>query len=146
MRSSGIFARISRDSSVERKNSHQDFSDDITLNLNGNKLTFVENQWIAQSDNLDRAAIEIELIIEERDELLLSLEESTLHNEALVKEIIETNDMKNIALGMVRTTLSNRIQGSSGGKNLLKSSTIFCTHDRLSYMFQNAAYGREAEK
>ena len=105
MRSSGIFSRISRDSSAERKNDQQDFSDDIALNLNGNKLTFVENQWIAQSDDLDRAAAEIELIIEERDELLLTLEESSLHNEALIKEIIETNDMKNVALGMVRTPL-----------------------------------------
>lgn len=104
MRSSGIFGRLSRDSSLERKNDQQDFSDDITLNLNGNKLSFVENQWIAQSDDLDRAAVEIESIIEERDELLLTLEESSLHNEALIKEIIETNDMKNVALGMVRTS------------------------------------------
>ena len=77
-------------------------TDPITLNLNGNKLVFVENQWVVRSDDFDTAAAEIDLIIDEKDELTSSLQEMTLHTEALNKEIIETNDIKNVALGMVR--------------------------------------------
>ena len=101
IRSSGIFSRSSRDISSEIKNGSQKYSEAITLNLNGNKLTFVENQWVVQSEDLDRAANEIDCIIEERDELISSLKEMSLHTDALNKEIIETNDMKNVALGMV---------------------------------------------
>jgi hypothetical protein len=101
MRASGLFSRSSRDLNSERKNSAQKYSEAITLNLNGNKLTFIENQWIVQSEDLDRAANEIDCVIEERDELLSSLKEMSLHTDALSKEIIETNDMKNVALGMV---------------------------------------------
>ena len=101
MRSSGLFSRSSRDLTSEAKTNPK-YLEAITLNLNGNTLTFVENQWIVQSDDLDRAASEIDLIIEERDELTSALKETALHTEALNKEIIETNDMKNVALGMVR--------------------------------------------
>ena len=55
-----------------------------------------------RSDDFDTAAAEIDLIIDEKDELTSSLQEMTLHTEALNKEIIETNDIKNVALGMVR--------------------------------------------
>ena len=111
MRSSGLFSRSSRDLTSEAK-SNPKYLDAITLNLNGNKLTFVENQWIVQSDDLDRAASEIDMIIEERDELASTLKETALHTEALNKEIIETNDMKNVALGMVRVLLHRTIQSS----------------------------------
>jgi hypothetical protein len=100
MRSSGLFSRSSRDFSAEAKDNPK-YLEAISLNLNGNKLTFVENQWIVQSDDLDRAASEIDSIIEERDELASTLKEMSLHTDALNKEIIETNDMKNVALGMV---------------------------------------------
>lgn len=93
--------RSSRDQSIERKSYYPRQSELITLNLNGNKLVFFENQWIVQSDDLDTAAAEIDLIIDEKNELTSSLQEMTLHTEALHKEIIETNDMKNVALGMV---------------------------------------------
>jgi hypothetical protein len=102
MRSSGLFSR-SRDLNAEKINA-QKYSEAITLNLNGNKLTFIENQWIVQSEDLDRAANEIDCIMEERDELVSSLKEMSLHTDALNKEIIETNDMKNVALGMVNKT------------------------------------------
>jgi hypothetical protein len=74
----------------------------ISLNLNGNNLLFTNGTWIVQSPDLETAADEINLIIDERDELTLSLKEVDLHTDALNKEIIETNDMKNVALGMVR--------------------------------------------
>ena len=94
--------RSSRDQSIERKSTYLKHTDPITLNLNGNKLVFVENQWVVRSDDFDTAAAEIDLIIDEKDELTSSLQEMTLHTEALNKEIIETNDIKNVALGMVR--------------------------------------------
>ena len=89
------------DSTAVGKSDASKHSEPITLNLNGNKLTFTDNRWIVQSDDLDTAAAEIDSIIEERDELALSLKEAVLHTEELNKEIIETNDMKNVALGMV---------------------------------------------
>eukprot|EP00596_Hydrurales_sp_CCMP1899_P001839 CAMPEP_0119036646 /NCGR_PEP_ID=MMETSP1177-20130426/4512_1 /TAXON_ID=2985 /ORGANISM="Ochromonas sp, Strain CCMP1899" /LENGTH=113 /DNA_ID=CAMNT_0006996831 /DNA_START=249 /DNA_END=590 /DNA_ORIENTATION=- len=57
--------------------------------------------WVLQSADLDKAADEIDMIIQERDELVLSLKEATSHTDALNNEIIETNDIKNVALGML---------------------------------------------
>jgi Icc-related predicted phosphoesterase len=75
----------------------------ISLNLSGNEIVFSDGgNWIVQSSDLDKAANEIDLIIQERDELVLSLKEATSHTEALNNEIIETNEIKSIALGMVR--------------------------------------------
>ena len=105
-------ARSSRDLTADRKSHSARYAEPISLNLNGNKLIFVENQWIVQSDDLDIAASEIDIIIEERDELASSLHEAGLHTEALNKEIIETNDMKNVALGMVRITEHAQIHTS----------------------------------
>jgi hypothetical protein len=80
----------------------------ISLNLNGNNMVFSDNgTWVLQSADLDKAADEIDMIIQERDELVLSLKEATSHTDALNNEIIETNDIKNVALGMVRITHIN---------------------------------------
>mmetsp|Transcript_19371 Transcript_19371/g.18715 ORF Transcript_19371/g.18715 Transcript_19371/m.18715 type:complete len:142 (-) Transcript_19371:126-551(-) len=74
----------------------------ISLNLNGNNMVFSDSgTWVLQSADLDKAADEIDMIIQERDELVLSLKEATSHTDALNNEIIETNDIKNVALGML---------------------------------------------
>ena len=66
----------------------------ITLTLNGNVLVYKPGkQWELQSSDLDIAAAEINKITDEKELLLQEIEE--LH-----KEIIETNDMKTVALGM----------------------------------------------
>jgi predicted nuclease with TOPRIM domain len=70
--------------------------------LNGNRLVFVNgSKWVVETSDLDVAANEMDKILDEREELEASLEEARAHIDALNKEIIETNEMKNAALGMV---------------------------------------------
>lgn len=74
----------------------------LSLNLNDNKLIFIKGKrWISKSSDLEIAANEIHIILNERDELLLQLEKSQSLIDDLKNEIIETNEMKTIALNMV---------------------------------------------
>jgi hypothetical protein len=59
-----------------------------------------------ESSDLDTAAKEIETIMEERDELSSSLKEATAHIDELNKEVMETNDVKNITMAMVGFVVS----------------------------------------
>ena len=66
----------------------------LKLSLNGNVFVFKPGkQWVMESSDLDIAAAEINKITDEKELLILEIEE--LH-----KEIIETNEMKTVALGM----------------------------------------------
>ena len=76
--------------------------DPLHLSLNGVHLLYGENcRWTVESSDLDTAAKEIEIVIEERDELCSSLKEANAHIEELNKEVMEMNDVKNITMSMV---------------------------------------------
>jgi hypothetical protein len=75
----------------------------LSLNLNGNKLIYIKGKkWISESSDLETAANEIHIVLNEREDLLLQLEKSQSLIEDLKNEIIETNEMKTLALNMVR--------------------------------------------
>ena len=137
-------SRSSRDLGAERKSNNPKDSEPITLNLNGNKLVFLENQWIVQSEDLERAASEIDIIIEERDELASSLHEASLHTEALNKEIIETNDTKNVALGMVGTIPFLFLYVDDDAS--IPFNTYFISNIDCSLAFTRIVDGRTTEK
>ena len=89
-------------SSTSLQRQEPDRQSALRLNLNGNRLVFVNgSKWVVETSDLDVAANEMDKILDEREELETSLEEARAHIDALNKEIIETNEMKNAALGMV---------------------------------------------
>ena len=76
--------------------------EDLHLNLNGIHLVYGDNcRWAVESSDLDTAAKEIDVLIEERDELALALKEAHAHVEELNKEVMETNDVKNVTMAML---------------------------------------------
>ena len=83
----------------------------LHLNLNGVHLIYGDNcRWTVESSDLDTAAKEIDLIIEERDELVCSLKEANTHIEELNAEVMETNDVKNISMTMLMEERQKNIQ------------------------------------
>ena len=81
---------------------HQEETDSnmLTLTLGGVHLVFEGGKWKAKSD-LDIAALEINQVMDERDNLISNTNELTLLVTALQKEILEINETKRIALEMV---------------------------------------------
>ena len=83
----------------------------LHLNLNGVHLIYGDNcRWTVESSDLDTAAKEIDLIIEERDELVCSLKEATTHIDELNAEVMEINDVKNISMAMLMEERQKNIQ------------------------------------
>ena len=98
----------SRDTQAYLENLQQS---QLHLNLNGVHLTYGDNcRWTVESSDLDTAAKEIDLIIEERDELVCSLKEATTHIDELNAEVMETNDVKNISMAMLMEERQKNVQ------------------------------------
>jgi hypothetical protein len=89
-----------RSSSAERGGTTA--TEPIQLNLDGIRLNLGDKcRWTLQSDDLESAAKEINVLLDEKDELTVSLNQANMHVEDLQKEVVELNDVKNVTLAMV---------------------------------------------
>lgn len=74
----------------------------LTLTLNSNRLVFVNGrQWVSEAPDLEKAAQEISVLIDSRDELASKLEDCRAENDSLRLQISEVNDLKIAAMTML---------------------------------------------
>ena len=92
-------------------------SDMLTLTLGGVHLVFEGGKWKAKSD-LDIAALEINQVMDERDNLIANTNELTLLVTALQKEILEINETNKMTLN-TQSKMSARNLVNVGSKSLL---------------------------
>jgi hypothetical protein len=80
----------------------QEIDAPIKLSLNGISLLYDGTKWKSHLSDMDKAALEIHKVMDERDNLLHYVEESKAHVATLKKEIVEVNETKRVALELVR--------------------------------------------
>lgn len=74
----------------------------ISLNLNGNKLVLGDDgRWIVQSKDFQLALLEVEKLVNEKEQLSSSLLDAVTQIDYLKDEVIEINKMKTVVLEMV---------------------------------------------
>jgi len=73
----------------------------ITMNLGGVNLKFDNKHWKFENHEFDKAAIEIEKVMNERDALLVNMHESLSQIKALRQEVTELNNTNKAALDLV---------------------------------------------
>lgn len=72
----------------------------ITMNLGGVNVKF-DKIWKIEHTEFDKAAIEVEKVMNERDALLVNLHESLSQIKALRNEVTELNNTNKAALDLV---------------------------------------------
>lgn len=75
-------------------------SSPIAMNLGGVNVKF-DKMWKIEHSEFDKAAIEVEKVMNERDALIVNLHESLSQIKALRQEVIELNNTNKAALDLV---------------------------------------------
>lgn len=74
----------------------------LRMTLNGNTLKFRTGKgWILDSSDLDSATLEIENLLDEKDQLSMALKDAYDQIEELHREVVQTNEAKSVILEMV---------------------------------------------
>lgn len=74
----------------------------VSLNLNGNKLVLGEDgRWRVQSKDFQLALLEVEKLVNEKEQLSSSLLDAVTQIDYLKDEVVEINKMKTVVLEMV---------------------------------------------
>eukprot|EP01038_Epipyxis_sp_PR26KG_P014265 gene14265-19141_t len=101
--------------------------DSIEITLGGNRLHLNEStgKWYLVNSDLEKAVLEVEELVEDKELLTKSLEQSVNYIEKLQNEVVESNNLKAVVLEMLMEERKRRIELEEeieGYKDELKNS------------------------